>query len=98
MRPRGQSRHGVRRRPLRLSPVERLTDSVLEDADYLAAPGVAAEARFAEHELSVERNFEPTVVSRFESDAAKYRRPARQYLLGQAHGPVEIVSRDAELD
>jgi hypothetical protein len=75
-----------------------LTDPVFEDACYLAAPGVAAETRFAEHDLAVERNLESTVFSRLQSDAAKYRRPARQYLLGQAHGLVEIVSRDAELD
>jgi len=59
---------------------------------------VATETRLAEEELAVERNFEPTVISRLQSDAAKYRRPARQYLLGQAHGLVEIVSRDTELD
>ena len=59
---------------------------------------MASEARFAEYELTVERNLEATVISRLQLDAPKYRRPARQYLLSQAHGPVEIVSRDTELD
>ena len=59
---------------------------------------MAAEARLAEHQLAVEPDVKPAVIRGLKANLAEDRSPFREDLVGQAHGPVEIVSRDAELD
>src|SRR5690348_2068484 len=54
--------------------------------------------RFAEHELPIQGDLEASGVTASQLHCAQDRRPAGQQLVGQAHGLVEIVSRDAELD
>lgn len=52
----------------------------------------------AEHELTIERDLEAPGVTAAQLHGAQDGRPPGEQLVGQAHGLVEIVSRDAELD
>ena len=52
----------------------------------------------AEHELAVQGDLETPCVTAAQLHRAQDRRPAGEQLVGQAHGLVEVVSRDAELD
>src|SRR5215813_8939129 len=54
--------------------------------------------RLAEDELAVEGDLEATLVTAAQLHGAHDRRPPGEQLLGQAHGPVQVVSRNAELD
>lgn len=83
---------------MRFAPVQGWAELLLEGAHDLAGLGVAAEPRFAEHQLTVETYLESALLTRLQPDAAKDRRPRCEHLVGQAHGPVEIVSRDAEFN
>ena len=78
--------------------MERGAEPILEEVDYLPLLCVAAEARLAEHQLAVEPDLKPAVLGGLKANALEDRSPLREDLVGQAHGPVEIVSRDAELD
>jgi len=52
----------------------------------------------AEHELLIEGYLEAPGVTAAQLHFAQDGRPSGEQLVGQAHGLVEIVSRDAELD
>jgi hypothetical protein len=92
------SDYGPWQRSLALAPVEGRSDPGLKKTDYFSDLCVATETRLAEYEFVVKCHLEPTVVSALEANRAKDRGPSREDLGRQAHGPVQIVSRHAELD
>ena len=82
----------------RLAPRKRRAEAALEGGRDLAPVRMPLQLRLAEHELPVEGDLEAPGVTAAQLDCAQDGRPAGQQLVGQAHGLVEIVSRDAELD
>jgi hypothetical protein len=80
------------------SPVERRAELCLEETGQLSGLGKPPRVLLAEDQLIVEVDGEPTVARALELEGSNNRGPAAQELIAQAHGPVEIVSRDAVLD
>jgi hypothetical protein len=70
----------------------------LEDPGDLTINRKAIEPGLAEDLLSIEKNLESTPGAALELDCVQHRRPAVEDLSGQAHGLVEVISRNAELD
>src|SRR5947209_13128312 len=64
----------------------------------LALGGKPGEQRLAENLLAVDLDVENATATRLQLDAAENRGPLVHDLLSQAHGPVEIVSRNAEFN
>jgi predicted small metal-binding protein len=80
------------------SPLRRRPKAWLDELRDLAFGREAVELRLAENFPPVDGDLETSVAAGLELDACKHRRPAVEELLSQAHGLVEIVSRDAEFD
>ncbi len=78
--------------------MERLAKLGLEKTYYLARPGKPTCLCLAENELTVNRHLKASAAGATQLDRPHYWRPTAQHLIGQAHGPLEIASRDAELD
>ena len=81
-----------------LAPRNRPAKAALESFSHLARIGMPLKLRFAEYELAVEGHLEAPGVTAAQLHGAQDGRPSGEQVVGQAHGPVEIVSRDAELD
>ena len=79
-------------------PFRRRPQPRLEQLRNFAFGREAVEPVLAEHLLTVDGDLKPPVAPRLQLDATNDRSPAAQDLLRQAHGLVEVVSRDAEFD
>src|SRR5258707_3213426 len=83
---------------LGLPPLQRRAKLPLEKARHLPGLREAPGRLLAEKELAVQRDLEAAVVPALELDRTPDGGPAAQELAGQAHGLVEIVSRNAVFD
>lgn len=84
--------------PSVLAPVQPRAEPALDLRRHLTRVGVALQRLFAEDELAIEGHLEAALRTARELNPPQDRGPAAEQLVRQAHGPVEIVSRDAELD
>lgn len=80
------------------SPVEARPKFGFENGFDLTLFSMTAKVRLTENKLAVERHLEPPALGRLQPHATKDRSPVDQDNLGQAHGPVQVVSRHAEFD
>ncbi len=83
---------------VRLAPLEARPQPLLESGRDLTPVGMPVQRRLAEDQLSVKRHLEVALAPGSQLHAAHDRRPTGEQLIGQAHGPVEVVSRDAVFD
>src|ERR1700730_4650305 len=79
-------------------PAQWRAELVLEDPRPLAIAPEAVELRLAEDLLTLEIDLDPALAARPQLDAGDHRSPMLQQLVSQAHGLVEVVSRDAEFN
>ena len=80
------------------SPLRRRAELWPEQLRHLAFVREAVQPSLAEDLFTVDRHLEHPVAAGLQLNATEHGRPAIQDFLRQAHGLVEIVSRDAELD
>ena len=80
------------------SPPGRRSEPRLEEFPDLTLGGEAVEACLAEDLLPVDEHLETALAACLQLDSIQPWRPTVQELLSQAHGLVEVVSRDAEFD
>ena len=86
------------RRRLGIPPIERRAELGLEKRGDLARFRESTGLLLAEHELLVKGDLEPTAAAALQLDRTHDRSPATQQLVRQAHGLVEVVSRNAVFD
>ena len=79
-------------------PLRRRPEFWSQQLHHLAFVREAVKPSLAEDLLPVDRHLEHPVAAGLQLNATEHGRPAIQDFLRQAHGLVEIVSRDAELD
>src|SRR6266508_4796026 len=84
------------RRPLRA--VELGADAVADEPDHLTRLGVPPGGHLRVDEVTVHRHLEAALGAGHQLDPLDDGRPPMQQLGRQTDGPVDVVSRDAELD
>lgn len=80
------------------TPLGRSSKPRLQDLRDLTRGGKARERRFAEDLLAIDGDLETALAAGLELDAVEHGSPSVHQLRSQAHGLVEVVSRDAEFD
>lgn len=80
------------------APVGRRAESWLEKPGHLSFGWEAVELGFAEDLITIDMDLEAAFAARLQLDAVENGRPPLQELTCQAHGLVDVVSRNAEFD
>ena len=91
-------RSSRKRLPVGGSPLWPRSEPGFENFRDLAVGWKAGKPRFAEDLLPIDEHLETALAAGLQLDAIEQWRPTGHELLCQAHGPVEVVSRDAEFD